>query len=658
MRLIRLTLSNFKGASSVELTPRGSSATVYGDNATGKTTLADAWFWLLFGKDSENRADFDIKTTDRNGNALSGLDHMVEAELDIDGSRITLGKVYKEVYTKKRGSALSEFSGHTTDYFVNTVPQQKKDFDARVAGICSEKTFRLLTDPTFFCTQLAWQDRRKALLTVCGDVSDFEVISANPSLADLPKILGSHSIEEYRKILANTRKAINDELNQLPTRIDEVRRGMPAFVSTSVIDSEELRSRLRILQEKRSTANAGGLIAEKQVEVRQVEAELINIENRLKADASKEFDAKSQLVRTKTNEATEAHSAVSRKRGQIADAEGLIKNLEVEMQKLREKFALENAKQFEFTGVDSCAACGQDLPTERVEAARLKALEEFNGRKSETLESIKADGMTRRVRKESLESQVATASAELERLEAAAVQLDSEVASLKAELENIHVHPVDPRSTAYYKEQDEIRARLNREIDAIRQDQLTVLQSIDTEIAQIEKQIHEAESAKALNAQCARDAKRIAELEAREKELAAQFEQKEAELFLTEEFIKAKVSMLTDRINSKFTLARFKLFEQQVNGGVTEVCEATFNGVPYGSLNHGSRVNVGLDIINTLAEFHQFAPPIFIDNAESVTSLIPTKGQQIRLVVSATDKSLRFETGSHDRAEVAQGALI
>ena len=138
--------------------------------------------------------------------------------------------------------------------------------------------------------------------------------------------------------------------------------------------------------------------------------------------------------------------------------------------------------------------------------------------------------------------------------------------------------------------------------------------------------------------------KRIEELKAEERQLAAEYEELESQLYLTEEFIRAKVRMLEEKINNKFEMARFKLFNVLVNGGIEECCETMYDGVPYSNLNNGARLNIGLDIINTLAEHYGFAPPIWLDNAESVTDILQTKGQQIRLVVSEKDKQLRVET--------------
>ena len=114
LRINKLVLQNFKGIKSLEIDAGGSNLTIYGDNATGKTTVFDAFMWLLFNKDSLGRSDFGIKTQDENGNVIHNLEHSVECELAIDNSILTLRKVFTEKWTKKRGSADAEFTGHET----------------------------------------------------------------------------------------------------------------------------------------------------------------------------------------------------------------------------------------------------------------------------------------------------------------------------------------------------------------------------------------------------------------------------------------------------------------------------------------------------------------------------------------------------------------
>ena len=190
MKILNLTLRNFKGIRHFNLDTQGKDANIYGDNATGKTTLADAFMWLLFDKDSSNRKDFQIKTLKPNGEPEHGLEHAVEAILQLsNGSQLALKKVYYDKWTKKRGSATAEFTRHTTDYFIDGVPVQKKEYDAKIAEIADENIFRLLTDPRYFNEILHWPDRRKLLLEVCGDVSDAEVIASNKDLSGLSEIL-------------------------------------------------------------------------------------------------------------------------------------------------------------------------------------------------------------------------------------------------------------------------------------------------------------------------------------------------------------------------------------------------------------------------------------------------------------------------------------
>lgn len=113
---------------------------------------------------------------------------------------------------------------------------------------------------------------------------------------------------------------------------------------------------------------------------------------------------------------------------------------------------------------------------------------------------------------------------------------------------------------------------------------------------------------------------------------------------MTEEFVRTKVHLLEEKINSKFKYARFKLFKDQINGGLEETCETLYEGVPYSSgLNNAARINVGLDIINTLNDYYGITAPIFVDNSEAVTKLINTNSQILSLIVSEKDKQLRVE---------------
>jgi len=245
--------------------------------------------------------------------------------------------------------------------------------------------------------------------------------------------------------------------------------------------------------------------------------------------------------------------------------------------------------------------------------------------------------------KAAMEENLAYVRCELEKATAELAGLEKKEAALKAEINDIIQGEQPVESTPEYVRLQKQHEELQEQIRQAQADVSTTVAAIQKEADEISGAIQALEQAKARFEARESGLKRIEELKAEERSLAAEYEELERQLYLTEEFIRTKVKLLEEKINSKFQMARFKLFETQVNGALSECCETTFNGVPYSNLNNGARLNIGLDIINTLSEHYGFAPPVWLDNAESVVNILPTKGQQIRLIVSAADKKLRIE---------------
>lgn len=645
LRLTSLKLRNFKGCRSFELAAGGSDVDIYGDNATGKTTIMDAWLWLLFDKDSENRKDFGVKTLTESGEAHHGLEHEVEGVLELDGSKVTLRKIFTEKWTKKRGSATKLFEGHTTDYEIDGVPVKKGEYTARVAEFCDESAFRLLTDPGYFNQVMKWQDRRQLLLEVCGDISDADVIASDEQLARLPEILENRSLEDHRKVIAAKRKAINDELDKIPVRIDEVTQAMPADVGRRQdIEAELLKGRTEVQEkhQERARIEAGGQVAEKRRQLAELEAELLAIENdarRQAADLQQSSEGEARAIKGKI---ADLGSAIAAKQREIEANQATIERLDRQMDDLRAKFAEVDAEDFLYDPNEACPTCGQRLPTEQLEAVVRKAQAAFNAGKAHRLEQINAEG-------KQLKTQAGNTSLLSDQLRKAIDEASAEAEGLKQQLDALPApaqtgaHQETTESPAYTAKVAEIEV-LKAEIAQLAEGNTAALAAVDTEVAGLKETLSGLESDLASVEQHERGQERIEELKTQEKELSKEFERLEADLFLCESFIKAKVGLLEEKINAKFQQARFKLFDVQINEGVKECCETTFQGVPYSDLNNGARINIGLDIINTLSEHYGFVAPIFVDNAEAVTQLIDTRGQLIRLVVSEADKQLRVET--------------
>lgn len=653
MRLEELTLRNFKGQAGLTLKPSGKDMTIYGDNAAGKTTIADAFFWQLFDKDSQNRKDFEIKTLDtQTGEAIHMLEHEVYSLFSVGDDTVSFQKILKEDWVKKRGSATQEFSGHTTNHKVNGVPASKRDYDLRIQEYCDEKRFRLLSDPTYFNTQLHWQDRRKILLEACGDISDAEVIAQNKDLAKLPEILGRHSLDDYRKIIKARRTEINNEISSIPVRIDELRRSLPAEASVPA-DMDILRAALNELTEKRAQVSAGGAIAQKTMELREVEAQLLDAVNQARAAVALGGADARHALSTAENALSAAQNSASSLQGTIDTDNRTLAGMDAELNTLRSQFAAVKSRVFEWTGKDSCGACGQALPEERIFQARSNALDIFNKEMSEKLEANKAAGTALRKKRDELALAITTKETNL-------TAVRESLAGLVAERDRLSTAAqpapeTDLSADPAYKALKEKRTHIEADIALLRSGAASQTTELDEQIAAQNKLVQDAQQVIAAQTERTRSLARIEELAAKERTLASELEKLDAETFLTEEFIRTKVSGLESRINSRFQTARFKLFEEQVNGALNEICETVIEGVPYNSLNHGARLNAGLDIINVLSDHYDFAPPVIIDNAESVTRILPTRGQQIRLVVSVADPTLRVE---YDAAMPKEATLL
>ncbi|CAM3709812.1 AAA family ATPase [Cohnella lubricantis] len=657
IQLLRLTLLNFKGARNFTLNAEGKEVRIYGTNEAGKTTLADGFTWLLFGKDTQNKTDFGIKTLDEFGKELHNLEHEVEGSFLVGGMRRTLRRVYREVYTRKRGAATLEFSGHTTDYFVDGVPVKKSEYEDEVAALVDEEYFKLLTNPTYFSEQLDWRKRRKTLLDVCGDITDDDVMAGNKSLAALPTILQGRTIDKHKAVIAARRKEINEELQKLPIRIDEASRSMP---ETDGLDKQWIETRIAELtsqqDEKRaeiSRIQSGGEVAVKERRLREIEGELQQLKNELQGDTLERVAAKRREESRLRQEADDIRFEIETLERRIKSREQAISERRGEADRLRSQWKARNDEQFHgHTHDENCPYCGQALPAEQVAAAHSKALAEFNRAKAEALESISRRGRAATLESTRLEAENIEASDLVQKLSVTCREKYSDAEFAAKELATLQSNVADVESHPAYIQKREELASVRQEIVSLQESAYDAVAVVRSELDELNAAIagYRQDLAKFELAESTR--KRIAEYEQREKELAEEFERLEHELYLTEEFTRAKVAMLESRINSRFQLVRFKLFKEQVNGGLEECCEATYKGVPYGAgLNNAARINAGLDIINTLSEHFEVSVPIFVDNAESVVELIDTVGQKVCLVVSALDKQLRVETIGEEMKE-------
>lgn len=656
MRLIQLKIHNFKKIKDLTIDFKGKDMDIFGANGIGKTTIFDSFMWLLFGKSSLNVSmDDQIKFKDTSGNDLDhGVNHEVEAILEIaPGKQIQLKRIFAEKWTKIKGSAEATFSGHTTEFEVNQVPVRKKDYQEQINKIVNEDTFKLLTNPFYFNTQLHWQERRKILIEVCGDVSDSDVISANEKLKELQAVMGDHSLEDFRKMILAQKSKINKELEKIPVRIDEVNRSLMDL--DPLLSEEVLLIEIQSLKKQQSDVNKkivqiqnGGAIAEKEKQITQIDNEQLHIKNRYDHEINK---------KALENQSIESGLREKRNRlvNSIAEYKKINDSLMACIEKngedivaLRKKWNDVDAETFEPIVSNDCPTCGQHLPADQIEAAKEKLVQAFNLKKAEQLKEINESGKQKKAQMEKDAAQMEGITKSINDTESKIFAIDNEIKELQSQGANI----ADYHNDEAYILAESKKAALKSEIDELKLGNTTEIQKLSNEVKLFDTEIQARQSKIAQLTQRKENQNRIKELEEQQGLLGKEYERIESQIFLTEEFIQTKVSLIEEKINSKFKIARFKLFEKQINGGLQECCETLGEGVPYSAgLNTAATYNIGLDIIQTLSEHYQFEAPIFIDGSESVTDLIPVQAQTIRLIVSKEDKELRLEVNENELKE-------
>ena len=636
IRINKLFLQNFKGIKSLEINAGGDNLTIYGDNATGKTTVFDAFMWLLFNKDSLGRSDFGIKTQDENGSVIHNLEHFVECEMLIDDTVLTLKKVFTEKWTKKRGSAEAEFSGHETKYFVNEVPTLKKEYDAKITSIIDEELFKVITDPLYFNERLKWQDRRVILMRLCGDIDDAELIATNSDFAPLGEMLNGRTVSDLKKVISGKQTAINDSLKSIPQRIAEATLAIPENVEAVDIAEKEIHQKNidKLTEEIQALKN--GAVGEK------IKLQLSALKDKRYLVVGKRFEnpeITQQLSDAKEKRRIAEAEIFRILREDVARIDRQILSLDSEAETLRKKWYAVNERTY--SGESICPFCKQELPQVQIEEATTK----FNIEKVAELESITEKGKT-------IKAQIGVLKKErfelTEKAEKITLELDTVTNPLIIKLSN----QITEEENAFLNNKEKELEDIDKQIAELEKQTADGTESISTAVDTIADKIN-AERAKIAvidkaiaNQETAdRQKKRIAELSDEEKKLANEYSELEHKMYLIDNFIKFKVDALSERINQLFRFAKFKLFETQINGGLAECCEVTYRGVPYSDLNNAARINIGLDIINTLCKMNDKYAPVIVDNSESVTNILPIDSQMICLVVSANDRALRVEKG-------------
>lgn len=646
LKIKKISIENFAGLKNQVFEFNGNDARVYGVNDTGKTTTATALQWLLFDKGLDGSTkSFNPVPLDENNEEEYELIPTVEVELDDNGKTLKIRKESHPKYTTNKTTNRKEYSrSRTKKQYINDESLKVKDFQSRISELVSEDVFKLITNPAAF-NQLHWKEQRTILFEIADDIDTETIIKTNEDFEAIPQILGDHDIETKQKILKDKISQIEKDIKDIPIRINQTESNKQEVPKYDEERYEEIKQEIERLGKERIDVQNGKAEIDLRNQLADKQAELKRLEDNHEANNENRITSLNNEFNVEEGTVSNLKTQIKNNKQQIDYENNRRKALLDKHKEIQSQIEEVKNKQFEYKDDGVCSCCGQALPADQVEQAKEKALKQFNKNKSQEIEELNNskervvnDGKQIKPTIEKLESQNNSLQIKINEAEDKSQRILNKINQLKAS-------SVSVTQTEEYKsvlnDINEINNK-RKDIKSTINDQLA---NIDNQITELTQEKVEFENIKAIESSNKHLDDAIRELRMQEDNLLDEKEEHVHQNQVLKAFVTTRVKMLTENVNNKFNIAEFKLFNQLVNGELEETCVTTVDGVEYsGGLNNAARINVGLDIINTLSQHYKITAPIFIDNAESITDIIPTEAQQIQLIVSGQDKNLRMET--------------
>ena len=634
IELKSLDLVHFKCFPKLHLDFHEGVNSLFGANAAGKTSVYDALTWLLFDKDSAGHSRPAVKPT----GAPAGAMPEVTAILEVDGEPIKLRKVLREKWEKPRGSSIERYAGDTRDYYIDDVPLAENAYKRRIAELIDERQFKLLTDVWAVAKGMHWKDRRTLLAEICGLPEDKQLLSTAPQFAELAEKVGRRTVDEYKSVLMKQRKDMNANLNTLPVRVDECSRMVGELESLDFaaahMESDRLQTERERLQGEIVKLSNNTLAAQARNERDALQVQLRELEAENAAHLASQRVPVEDETPALTAALDRAKHEADRLTRTIAQERDLVLNGETRLDDYRARWRAIDAEVFTD---EHCPTCGQVFPAERLAESRAAFAEHQKQRKDALLEDSKMVKQGIAAAKDRLltaETALKTAQDEVQK---AQIALDGYTPPVIVEPENLPDY--DRRGNAIRT----LIADVEKRLDRLSGDTAAEKSRLEAEHAELTRRKLESDAVLAKEQTLADTRRRIAELQAEQRTAAAEVEQMDRLIAMCEEFTRYRVQAITESVNSKFRLTRWRLFTEQVNGGLADCCEPMdMNGSTFEGTNNAMQINIGMDIIDTLSAHFGRRVPLFVDNAESVTHLQPIGSQVVRLVVSEQDKELRI----------------
>lgn len=660
MLLKTLRLTDFKGVRSAEY-DFSEITKIMGQNGSGKSTIATAWFWLWMDKDYELKSNPNIRPND-----VEECIPRVEAVLDINGVEVTIAKQQKRTVGKPNDKGISKIT-LANAYEINKVPKTERDFrsDLEDKGIVFDK-FLALSHPEVFTGQKA-ADMRKILFEMASEKSDLDIAMMDPATKDVAELLKTYKYEEISAMYKASKQKAEKQVKSIPDQIVGMEK------SKVDIDVAELELKKAGLREQLSEREAIYEDCEKALEdVRKQQDDLMKLQmeiNSIESQANDALLSQKRELRKKAQDANqsfhdaemnhkEAEKDIGRHEAELSYLEQQkVKNYNDWKQKKSEVF-----REYEpLPALDEndlvCPTCGQELPPALKEEkiaeneTRIRQHKEkyeldkkrFEENKRQELDAIGKRGNETVAKIKAVKAEMENLRQKINDLKAEKIVANKEYSEADQKLKALPERPDLSDNQEYERmclefhskseamknadKSGNYRSSLKAEMDVLRQE----LSEVEKEIGKASNNIHIDEQ--------------ITEMRQKQREQEQAKADSEKILYQLSLVSKKKNELLVEEINANFGIVKWILFDYQKNGEYKETCIPTVDGRRFGdSTNTGREIVAKLDICNSLQKFFGIELPVFLDNAESINDFnIPEMDCQLILMNVTEDDALRLE---------------
>lgn len=641
--LKQVHMENFKRFQN-ETIEFGQRTSIFGQNYLGKSSIADLFSWVLFNKSITGNVEgkhFHPRRYDENGVNIDYVDVVGEIVILVDGVETKIRKVQKQNWVRHRGSESEVYEGDSQEYEWNDVPVSATEHKKRVDEIILEKVFMLLTNPAAFPSK-SDKDQQKFLMEHVEKITDADVLANHPEFDFVVKAMGNLTMEELEAKNKKEIDAYEKKKAELPTRIDQERKHIEEMDFSSV--EAELASAEKELSENESKIEDTGKAYENLNSLKAKKAELQGEKIQIESEQNLENEKKKRTLQDAVDKAGSEFDEYFRESQKLnRDLDGLKSQMErnkKELEECREQYKDEMSKEMDESTL-VCPTCGQEFPEDKKE--EIKA--DFAEKKANAIRAINERGSNLCKEIKEVDEKAASIEERIEELKELKIKAQSEESKAKKELDAFCNEPKE--HTSEWLALDEKIAELESDIAGIdTSDADTLKELLKSERSKIQKHIDVLKSRLALKDVIEKSKETVKELEeamAQNTQNLANCERLKKEI---EKFRTTKNQMLSDRVNKRFKVVKWKLFEKQKNGGIKDVCVCMIHGSQYGenTTSATERMMAGMDIINTLQEIYEVKAPIFLDDADLYNEWnIPDMDSQLIKLCVSQDKELKVE---------------